>query len=201
MGMMDGMWDGYNSFGYPFFGWGLALIWLVLFLVIGYLVYQDANSRGMNGLLWGILVIIPMVGIIFLILYIVIRESSSQKTGLEGSKAMDILKGRYAKGELTSEQLKIMSEELKIVSRESIWEHPEPDSSNAMDILEERYAKGELTSEQLKIMSEELKNVSRNVWEDIEPDSSKAIDILKERYAKGELTSQQFKIMREDLKK
>jgi putative membrane protein len=200
MGMMDGMWGGYYGV-YPFFGWSLALIWLVLFLVIGYLVYQDANKRGMNGLLWGILVIIPMVGIIFLILYIVIRESSSPKDVLESSKAMDILKGRYAKGEITSEQLNRMSEDLKNVSRESIWEHPEPDSSNAMDILTERYAKGELTSEQLKGMSADLKNISRNVWEDVEPDSSNAMNILTERYAKGELTSEQFKRMREDLKK
>jgi putative membrane protein len=200
MGMMDGMWGGYYG-GYPFFGWGLGLIWLVLFLVIGYLVYQDANKRGMNGLLWGILVIIPMVGIIFLILYIVIRESSPQKAVLENSKAMDILKGRYAKGEITSEQLNRMSADLKTVSRESIWEHAEPDSSNAMDILTERYAKGELTSEQLKGMSADLKNISRNVWEDVEPDSSNAMNILTERYAKGELTSEQFKRMREDLKK
>jgi putative membrane protein len=200
MGMMDGMWGGYYG-GYPFFGWGLALIWLVLFLVIGYLVYQDANERGMNGLLWGILVIIPMVGIIFLILYVVIRESSPHKAVLEDSKAMDILQQRYAKGEITSEQFKLMNEDLKNVSQESIWEHPEPDSSKAMDILTERYAKGEITNEQLKIMGEELKNISRNVWEDSEPDSSKAIDILKERYAKGELTTEQFKIMREDLKK
>jgi putative membrane protein len=115
MGMMDYMWGGNNGYGYgfPFFGWGLMLIWLLLFLVIGYLVYQDANKRGMNGLLWGILVIIPMVGIIFLILYIVIRESSSQKLVPEGKSAMDILKERYAKGEITSEQFKTMSEDLK----------------------------------------------------------------------------------------
>ena len=156
MGMMDGMWGGYYG-GYPFFGWGLAMVWLVLFLVIGYLVYQDANKRGMNGLLWGILVIIPMVGIIFLILYIVIRESSSQKTPFERSKASDILQQRYVKGELTSEQFRIMGEDLKNVSRESIWEQTEPDSSKAMNILTERYAKGELTSEQFRTMREDLK--------------------------------------------
>jgi putative membrane protein len=115
MSMMDGMWGGYDGYGYgfPFFGWGIMLIWLVLFLVIGYLVYQDANKRGMNGLLWGILVIIPMVGIIFLILYIVIRESSSQNPVPGGKNAMDILKERYAKGEITSEEFQKISEDLK----------------------------------------------------------------------------------------
>jgi putative membrane protein len=115
MGMMDGMWGGYNGYGYgfPFFGWVMMLIWLVLFLVIGYLVYQDANKRGMNGLLWGILVIIPMVGLLFLIIYIIIRETGTQKPVVEGKTAMDILKERYAKGEITSEQFQKMSEDLK----------------------------------------------------------------------------------------
>lgn len=110
--MMDNMWGGYG-YGFPFLGWGMGLIWLVLFLIIGYLVYQDANKRGMNGLLWGILVIIPMVGIIFLILYMVLRESNSQKTVSDGANAMDILKERYAKGEITSEQFRTISEDLK----------------------------------------------------------------------------------------
>jgi putative membrane protein len=113
MGMMDYMWGGYNGFGFPFFGWGMMLIWLVLFLVIAYLVYQDANKRGMNGLLWGILVIIPMVGLLFLIIYIVIRETGTQKPVAGGKTAMDILKERYAKGEITSEQFQKMSEDLK----------------------------------------------------------------------------------------
>ena len=115
MGMMDYMWGGNNGYGYgfPFWGWGMMLIWLVLFLVIGYLVYQDANKRGMNGLLWGILVIIPMVGLLFLVIYIVIRENGTQKPVTVGKTAMDILKERYVKGEITSEQFQKMSEELR----------------------------------------------------------------------------------------
>jgi len=69
---------------------------------------------------------------------------------------MDILTERYAKGELTREQLKIMSEDLKNLSR-NVWEDIEPDSSKAMNILTERYAKGELTSEQFRTMREDLK--------------------------------------------
>ena len=61
--------------GSPYIG-GMVFFWLLLFLVIGFLVYQDANKRGMNSLLWFILVILPMVGWIFLILYIVARETS-----------------------------------------------------------------------------------------------------------------------------
>jgi len=113
MGMMDYMWGGYGGFGFPFWGFGMMLIWLVLFLIFGYLVYQDANKRGMNGLLWGILVIIPMAGLLFLVIYIVIRETGTQRPVTGEKTPMDILKERYAKGELTSEQFQKMSEDLK----------------------------------------------------------------------------------------
>lgn len=111
--MMDYMWGGNYGYVFPFFGMAMMLFWLVVFIAIGYLVYKDANSRGMNGLLWFILVIIPMIGIVFLIIYVIIRESGAQKSG-EGIRApMDILKERYAKGEITSEQFQKISEDLK----------------------------------------------------------------------------------------
>jgi putative membrane protein len=101
------------GYGFPFWGLGIMLFCLALFLIIAYLVYRDANNRGMNGLLWAVLVLIPMAGILFLIIYVVIRESGIQKT-LPGEKsAMDILKERYAKGEITGEQFQKISEDLK----------------------------------------------------------------------------------------
>ncbi|MDO8873412.1 MAG: SHOCT domain-containing protein [Methanoregula sp.] len=111
--MMDYMWGGDGGYGFPFFGLGMMLFWLVVFIAIAFLVYKDANSRGMNGLLWFILVILPMIGILFLIMYLIIRESSGQRA-VEGQKTpMDILKERYAKGEITSEQFQMISEDLK----------------------------------------------------------------------------------------
>jgi putative membrane protein len=110
--MMDYMWGGRN-YGFPFLGWGMMLVWLVVFLFIGYLVYQDANKRGMNGLLWGILVLIPMGGLLFLIIYIIVRETGTQRSGPGEKTPMDILKERYAKGEITSEEFRTMSEDLK----------------------------------------------------------------------------------------
>jgi putative membrane protein len=114
--MMDYMWggDGVYGYGMPFFGWGTMLVfWLVVFLIIAYVVYKDANKRGMNGLLWGILVIIPVAGILFLIIYIIIRETGGRKEVPGEKGAVDILKERYAKGEITSEQFQKMSEDLK----------------------------------------------------------------------------------------
>lgn len=198
--IMNFMGHDYFDYGFPFFGWGMMLIWIVVFLVIGYFVYLDANKRGMNGILWWILIIIPVIGIFALILYIILRETGGQKNLSEGKIPLDILKERYAKGEITTEQFQKMTEELKNATRESIWE--EQDSSNAMDILNERYAKGELTSEQFRTMNDYLKKVlEENIWENADPDSSNAMNILKERYAKGELNNEQFRIMLADLKK
>ena len=41
------------------------------------------------------------------------RKTGAQKPVVEGKTAMDILKERYAKGEITSEQFQKMSEDLK----------------------------------------------------------------------------------------
>ncbi len=92
---------------------GMMLLWLIPFLVIAYLVYRDANNRGMNGLLWGILVLLPVVGLVFLILYLVQRETGGQRALPAERTPMDILKERYARGEITSEQFDRMSEDLK----------------------------------------------------------------------------------------
>ncbi|AGK60513.1 hypothetical protein Asulf_00490 [Archaeoglobus sulfaticallidus PM70-1] len=104
--------DGFmHQFGYPFgFFYGFNIFWWIIFLAIGYLVYQDANKRGMNGPLWFILVILPMVGLIFLLIYIVIRETSGKS---ERDEPMYILKERYARGEISEEEFKRMKEELE----------------------------------------------------------------------------------------
>ncbi len=78
--------EGWPAF--PFSGWGMMLIWLFAFLAIVILVYRDANHPGMNGLLRFILV--------FLIL--VIREPGA------GDAAMDLLRQRYACGEIDEEE-------------------------------------------------------------------------------------------------
>jgi putative membrane protein len=115
--MMDpagGGYDRYGMMGYgrPFAGGGMILVWLIVFGIIGSIVYPDANRKGMHGLLWWILILIPMVGIFALFLYIVIRDLRHHGAR-ETKTPMDILKERYAKGELTGEQSRKMSEDLK----------------------------------------------------------------------------------------
>lgn len=90
------------------------ILWIAIALVIGILVYRDAEKKGMNGLLWLILVLLPMVGLLFLILYIVIREEKSKTSerGIEKSPEK-ILDERFARGEISKDEYKEMKEEIR----------------------------------------------------------------------------------------
>lgn len=58
---------------------GICLImafWFIVWLVIAILVYRDADSRGMNGILWFLIVLI--FGIIGIIIYLIVRKEKQQ---------------------------------------------------------------------------------------------------------------------------
>ena len=107
-----GAW-GHMPWFFPFFGfWGFFLVWAI-FLIIGYMVYQDAEKRGMNGALWFILVIIPWIGFISLLLYVIIRETSTTQRESKHKTPEEILDERYAKGEISREEYLKMKEDLR----------------------------------------------------------------------------------------
>jgi putative membrane protein len=109
-GHMDGehMMGGFDGFG--MWLWMIG-IWLV-FIVVAFLVYRDAEKRGMNGLLWFILVILPWVGILFLVIYLIIREEKSS-VGTNQKSADSILDERYARGDLTQREYLQMKNDIK----------------------------------------------------------------------------------------
>jgi len=84
-------------------------VFWVIQVVLGYFVYRDAKEREMNPALWFILVIIPMLGWLFLVMYIIVRESGR---GGDGRSAAVILDERYAMGEISTEDYRRMKEEL-----------------------------------------------------------------------------------------
>jgi len=108
--MMDYMID-----WFPFMGFGTVFSWLVS-IAIAYLVYKDAEKRNMNGLLWGLPILIPWVGILFLILYLIMRDgghNTAEKSSTPArTTAEQVLDERYAKGELTREIYMQMKEDL-----------------------------------------------------------------------------------------
>jgi putative membrane protein len=104
---------------FPFMGFGTVFAWLIS-LAVAYLVYKDAETRNMNGLLWGLPILIPWIGILFLILYLVMRDSGRRFTAIAGessararTNAEEVLDDRYARGELTREIYLQMKEDLK----------------------------------------------------------------------------------------
>jgi len=110
-GMMG--WDHMMDWwGIPFMGFWMIGVWVV-FILIAFLVYQDANKRGMNGLGWFILVVLPLIGIVFLIVYFVIREDVASRRPWSDKSAEQILDERYAKGEISSEEYLQKKKELK----------------------------------------------------------------------------------------
>jgi len=97
--------------GVPFMGFGMIGIWIV-FIVIAFLVYKDAEQRNMNGLLWFILVIIPWIGILFLIVYLIIRSEEAEiEETIEN--AQKILDERYANGEITRKEYLQMKKDME----------------------------------------------------------------------------------------
>ena len=109
--MMD--WDmmDWGWWGAPFMWFWMICVWLV-FVVIAFLVYKDAEKRGMDGTLWFVLVILPMVGILFLIIYLIIREEKTLRDTSQKS-ANAILDERYARGEITKGEYQRMKKDIK----------------------------------------------------------------------------------------
>jgi len=87
---------------HPFLGLGFMIITWLVQLVIAYFIYKDAKEQKMSAPLWFILVILPMFGFLIAILYGIIREV---RMPIETKNTpLDILKERFAKGEITSEE-------------------------------------------------------------------------------------------------
>jgi putative membrane protein len=114
--MMD--WDSMMGWlGIPFMGFWSLLIWIVQ-IIIAVLVYKDAQKRKQNDLLWFILVILPWIGIVFLVIYLIIRDEETEiKESIDESQK--IIDERYAKGEITREEYLQIKKDLERKRREN----------------------------------------------------------------------------------
>ena len=104
---------------FPFMGLGFgSVLSTILSVIMAYLVYKDAEKRGMNGLLWGLPVLVPWIGILFLILYLIMRDSGKHfaaegRSEITKTTAEEVLDERYARGEVAREVYLQMKEDLK----------------------------------------------------------------------------------------
>ena len=109
--MMDDWGHMMDWWGIPFMGFWWIGVWIIQF-IIAFLVYMDAEKRENNGLLWFVLVVLPWIGVIFLIIYLIIREEKTE-TKETISDAQKILDERYAKGEMTRKEYLQAKEDIK----------------------------------------------------------------------------------------
>lgn len=66
----------FEAFFFGLIGLVCVAIWVILFIVIAIWVYRDAESRGMSGALW--LIIVILAGLIGLIIYLIVRSDRPQ---------------------------------------------------------------------------------------------------------------------------
>ncbi len=93
---------GMIAHGHPLIGLIMMIVLWLVQLVIAFFIYKDAKDQKMSAPLWFILVIIPFFGYLIAVLYVIIREV---RKPLEPEKtSFDILKERYARGEITGEE-------------------------------------------------------------------------------------------------
>jgi putative membrane protein len=102
----------YGYYGAPLGGMIWMLVAWIIQLFLAYLVYQDAKQRDVNPVLWGILVAIPVIGWLFLVIYVIIRETTRPVQVSGQSSARTILDERFARGEIGAEDYRKMKEEL-----------------------------------------------------------------------------------------
>lgn len=91
----------YMMYGWNIWFWILGT-WIIL-AAIAFLVYLDARDRGMNGLLWFTLVILPMIGLAFLIAYLIARDDRYEYE-MSRMSPEAILNRRYARGDITADE-------------------------------------------------------------------------------------------------
>jgi len=92
-------------------GYWTIIVWFVQ-LILATLVYKDAEKQEKSGLLWFILIIIPWVGILFLIGYLVVRgEEVGSEEAVEAT--LKILDERYAKGVISRKEYLQMKKDIK----------------------------------------------------------------------------------------
>ena len=95
---------------HPVIGLGFMMFTWLIQLVIAYFVYKDAKEQNMSAPLWFILVILPMVGFLLAVLYVIIREV--RMPAETKNIPVDILKERFARGEITPEEFEMRKEAL-----------------------------------------------------------------------------------------
>ncbi|UCG45745.1 MAG: SHOCT domain-containing protein [Candidatus Bathyarchaeota archaeon] len=98
-------------------GFLVAFVSVLLMLIVGFGGWYPLGMMGMMGYSLGSMVLIPIAFLVVIALgvYILITglEGAGKPAFDHGGKALEILKERYSKGEITREQFLTMKKELE----------------------------------------------------------------------------------------
>lgn len=100
--IMRHAYPGMMAHGHPVFGVLLLIVLWLVQVIIAYFVYRDASDKKMSAPVWFLLIIIPFFGYLAALVYLII--TGIRKPVEPGKTPLDILKERYAKGEITTEE-------------------------------------------------------------------------------------------------
>ena len=104
---------------------GVLIVIAIVVAMLGFSRWTGPNmmstgmmGRGMSlGWMWGSMFLIPILFVVLILLgvyYVAIGfKEGTQSTGKTGGKSLEILKERYAKGELNTEEFQKMKEQLQ----------------------------------------------------------------------------------------
>ena len=96
-----------------FFGMGLWMGMWFLFLFVAVLVYKDAENHGRSdGLMWFILLLVPMVNVVAFFAYLIIRDEGNSQV-ISEVNSTSILDERYARGEIDRNEYIRMKNDLR----------------------------------------------------------------------------------------
>ncbi|MDN7023691.1 SHOCT domain-containing protein [Methanoculleus sp. FWC-SCC1] len=93
--------------------WLFIALGSLLLLLLGLLVWKDAEKRGMRGFYWFVPVALPMVGFLFLFLYLVVRQTDRRGGAESEEEARCMIERWHAEGEISDEEYRAMQEELE----------------------------------------------------------------------------------------
>ncbi len=85
----------------------------LLLLILGALVWRDAEKRGMRGFCWFVPVAIPMVGFLFFFLYLVVRQTDRRGGAESEEEARCMIERWHAEGEISDDEYRAMQEDLE----------------------------------------------------------------------------------------
>ena len=131
---------------------------------------------------YGSEIFILLLIIAAIVFYLIIRDAYARRTNISSCQYTELLKIRYAKGEIDSDEYRNISTIIENCDCTQL----------ALQPLIKQFAMGELDSKEFIEIYTKMNNPSYQ---------QNAMDVLNERYALGEISLDEFKKIKKEIRK